>query len=220
MELTGDNKADIYYDYSVKEWNGYRFKYKDDWSVRKEYDGESLKKIVIGNGDKEITIGEKEGCNDINVSRCVIGGYGSIMETIITRNNDEWVMSAFEVMVNSIIGYQGTISYDSKRLREVIDSFIKGRIDDDINKVDSLVTLSMSEDNVFDYIRSGECRWARYEYLGKVRFIDKSRYEIKAKVYEYYSSKDKETGSREVTFVVINDNGNYLIDGIRIGSLD
>jgi hypothetical protein len=221
--LTGENKADIYNTYTIEEWNSFRFKYKDDWSVEKEYgDDKKLKKVIIkkdSNEDNYIFIGGIDDCGDMKNERCVLGGYGLMVEPIYTSSKDEAVLKVFDSLIKSIVDFQGIYSFDSKSLKGLLDNFFKAKINGDKEALESLVSLKFFNSQIFNYIISGQVNWSRYEIADNIKFIDNNDYQVKISIFEYYGSKEKEIGSREALISIINNSNNYLIDNIELGEL-
>ncbi|OQB08379.1 MAG: hypothetical protein BWY21_01304 [Parcubacteria group bacterium ADurb.Bin216] len=218
--ILGENRADVYNDYSINEWNSFRFKYKDDWIVEKSYGDRGLDKVLIKQGEELITIGGKKDCSDMADERCVMAGYGIIIEPIYTASKDQAVLAVFDNIVNSIIGFQGNYSFDSKQVKDLIASFFEARLSGNIEAMKDYITVSFYNDNTFSYLLSGDIRWARYELSGGMQYLSNEQYQFKVIVYEYQYDKSKETGKREVVIKILNDDGRYLIDGIKLGKLE
>ncbi|MDD4409098.1 MAG: hypothetical protein PHW52_00415 [Candidatus Pacebacteria bacterium] len=218
-----ENKADVFNDYNVEEWNNFRFKYKDDWKVEKKYNNNQLESLIVrkdDNQDNYIFIGGKDDCGDMTNQRCVMAGYGMIIEPIYTNSKDETSLSVLDKLVKSIIDFRGENRFDSKLLKDDIFNFLNAKINNDNTQIRKYVSPSFLESQTFHYITSGESRWSRYETSGDIDFLDENTYKIKVVVHEYYDSKEKDIGNRELLFTVVNNSGNYLISDIEIGKFN
>lgn len=227
MKLIAENKADLYNNFLVDEWNGYRFKYKDSWTVEKKYDGRNLKNIIIkpkdgGSENSYIFMGGDNGeCVDIKKERCVIAGYGLITEPIYIFSKEELVVTAFDSVISSIGSYQGIIFFDSMILKNTLNSFGEAEKNNDKNSLRKLISPNIFSN--YEIKKSnllGSNKWGKYEIVNNFKILSQDSYQATLREYEYSGEQESEIGYIDIAFVLKNVNNLYIIESIDFGVLN
>jgi hypothetical protein len=226
MTVTGDNKVQTYNSFVVDEWNGYRFKYRSDWTIKKEYND---KGTFIGitiypqnkkNDNDYIVIGkDKKNCTDVKMVKCIIAGYGLIMQPVYTYSSDSDVSTIYNGIIKSIEMYQGKSEYDIEKIRTTIETFISAKKSNNFNK--AKVVMSANLLNGYDsreFSTSAEGKIGRYEFVEDSKYLDFGYYQVPVKVYGYFEDEKNEIGYWNYLFKVKIVNNEYLIDEINIGN--
>jgi len=226
MKVTGDNKVQVYNSFVIDEWNGYRFKYRSDWSIKKEYND---KGAFIGitiypqnkkNDSDYIIIGkDKKNCADAKMAKCIMAGYGLIMQPIYTYSNDPDVSTIYNGIIKSIETYQGKSEYDIEKIRTTIGTFINSKKYNDFNKAKAVMSANLL--NGYDsreFSVSGEGKIGRYEFVEDSKYLDFGYYQVPVKVYGYFEEEKNEIGYWNYLFKVKIVNNEYLIDEINISN--
>ncbi|MCK9393676.1 MAG: hypothetical protein WCX30_00005 [Candidatus Paceibacterota bacterium] len=224
MTITGENKVQTYNSFIIDEWNGYRFKYRSDWSVKKDYDengsflGITLYPQSKKNDNDYITIGGgKINCEDAKMVKCLMAGYGLIMQPIYTYSGDTEVAAIYEGVVKSIDTFQGQSEFDIEKIRNVINTFIEAKKNNDFNKAKE--TMSVALLNIYDpklFGSSGEGRIGRHEFAENAKYLNIGYYQVSTKVYAYLSEEKNEIGYWNYIFKIKIISNKYLIDNIVV----
>jgi len=226
MTVTGNNKTQTYNTFIVDEWNGYRFKYRSDWTIKKQYDEKgSLAGITAYPQNKKsenefIAIGNKQNnCEDYKMVKCLIGGYGIIMLPIYTYSSEEDITNVYEALTKSIIGFQGSTKSDIEKIRKTISIFVTAQKENKFSTAKEVLSanfLNNYDAKKFNLAREGSI--GRYEFIENSKYLDNDYYQVPARVYAYFNEEKNEIGYWDYTFKIKFINGKYLIDDITINN--
>ncbi|MDD5639922.1 MAG: hypothetical protein PHR47_03985 [Candidatus Pacebacteria bacterium] len=224
MTITGENKIQTYSSFIIDEWNGYRFKYRSDWSVEKNYNADgSFSGITIfsqnrKDNDNSIFIGkEKTNCEDVKMVKCLMAGYGLIMQPIYTYSNDTETAVIYEGVVKSINDFQGQSEFDIEKIHNTINIFIEAEKTNNFNKAKEIMSaelLNTYDSRLFGVIRDGKV--GRHEFVENAKYLGSGYYQIPTKVYGYLTEERNEIGYWNYIFKIKIINGKYLINDITI----
>ncbi|MFA5080577.1 MAG: hypothetical protein WC472_03045 [Candidatus Paceibacterota bacterium] len=224
MTITGENKVQTYNSFIIDEWNGYRFKYRSDWSIEKNYNEDgSFSGITIypqakKNNNDSIFIGkEKTNCEDVKMTKCLMAGYGLIMQPIYTYSNDTETAVIYEGIIQSINTFQGQSEFDIEKIRNTINIFIEAEKANNFSKAKEIMSaelLNIYDSRIFGLTREGKV--GRYEFVENVKYLSTGYYQIPTKVYGYLTEEKNEIGYWNYIFKIKIINGKYLINDITI----
>lgn len=217
MKKIIDNKADIYHEYKIEEWNSFRFNYKDKRIIQKEFNNGTLNSLIIKSDQEEknnIFIGS-EICKSYH-SQCIKGGYGEIIATIYTHSEEEEVLDSFEKLKNSITNYEGEIIFDLNSFKKVIHGFLNAIIENNPDQLKIYATRNFANTKNFQFLFFEKQPWKSFNIEDDIIFFDNNQQEVVVKVHEYKKNKEEESGTRKLVIRVVKDGESYLIDNIII----